>query len=215
MPVVGKELVRTFPPESVAARRHLHLQRPLGLQRPDRGYFHLHTRLPPRSGHRLLGEQRPSRRYRRPQGLGPQRGGVRGRADYPADAPAPGGRAERGPAGHPHAQRPLQREGDGRHPRPGGRRLGGAEALVRIARDHGLEDLRAVADEIIARSEQSMRAGIRALPNGTFVKSMQVEIGGTDEPAENPALAHHRRRHDRCRFRAAPAPRFDAPSIRR
>src|SRR5215471_1320930 len=58
----------------------------------------------------------------------------------------------------------------------------GAEALVRIARDNGLENLRAVADEIIARSEASMRAGIRALPNGTFTKSMPVEIGGVDEP---------------------------------
>src|SRR5215467_469390 len=36
----------------------------------------------------------------------------------------------------------------------------GAEALVRIARDHGLDDLRSVADDIITRSEQSMRAGI-------------------------------------------------------
>ena len=48
----------------------------------------------------------------------------------------------------------------------------GAEALVRIARDHGLDDLRGVADDIIARSEQSMRAGIAALP----------KIGGLDEP---------------------------------
>jgi N-methylhydantoinase B len=60
----------------------------------------------------------------------------------------------------------------------------GTEALVRIARDHGLDDLRGVADEIIARSEQSMRAGIRGLPKGTFVKSMPVEIGGTDEPSK-------------------------------
>ena len=60
----------------------------------------------------------------------------------------------------------------------------GTEALVRIARDHGLDDLRGVADEIIARSEQSMRAGIRRLPKGTFVKSMPVEIGGTDEPGK-------------------------------
>jgi N-methylhydantoinase B len=58
----------------------------------------------------------------------------------------------------------------------------GTEALVRIARDHGLDDLRSVADEIIARSEQSMRAGIRALPKGRFTKSMPVEIGGVDEP---------------------------------
>jgi N-methylhydantoinase B len=58
----------------------------------------------------------------------------------------------------------------------------GTEALVRIVRDHGLDDLRGVADDIIARSEQSMRAGIAALPKGTFSKSMPVEIGGIDEP---------------------------------
>lgn len=59
----------------------------------------------------------------------------------------------------------------------------GAEALARIAREHELDDLRAVADEIIARSERSMRAGIAALPQGTFTKAMPVEIGGLDEPA--------------------------------
>ena len=59
----------------------------------------------------------------------------------------------------------------------------GAEALTRIAREHHLDDLRAVADEIIARSERSMRAGIAALPKGTFTKAMPVEIGGVDEPA--------------------------------
>ena len=87
MPVVGKELVRKFPARKRAARRHLHLQRPLGLQRADGGYLHLHARLPSRSGHWLLGEQRASRRYWRPQGFGPQRGGVRGRSDYSPDAP--------------------------------------------------------------------------------------------------------------------------------
>jgi N-methylhydantoinase B len=58
----------------------------------------------------------------------------------------------------------------------------GTEALVRIARDNGLDDLRAVADEIISRSEQSMRAGIASLPKGTFAKSLLVEIGGVEEP---------------------------------
>jgi N-methylhydantoinase B len=58
----------------------------------------------------------------------------------------------------------------------------GAEALTRIARDHGLANLRAVADEIIARSERAMRAGIAQLPRGTFTKSMPVEIGGGLEP---------------------------------
>jgi N-methylhydantoinase B len=59
----------------------------------------------------------------------------------------------------------------------------GAEALAQIARDYRLEDLRAVADEIIGRSEHAMRAGIALLPKGTFSKSILVEIGGVDEPA--------------------------------
>jgi len=58
----------------------------------------------------------------------------------------------------------------------------GAEALTRIARDHGLDNLRGVADEIITRSERSMRAGIDLLPKGTFSKSMPVEIGGGIDP---------------------------------
>jgi N-methylhydantoinase B/oxoprolinase/acetone carboxylase alpha subunit len=60
----------------------------------------------------------------------------------------------------------------------------GAEALTRIARDHQLDDLRGVSDEIVSRSERAMRAGIRTLPNGRFTKSMPVEIGGEDEPAQ-------------------------------
>ncbi len=58
----------------------------------------------------------------------------------------------------------------------------GAEALTRIARDHRLDDLGGVADEIIARSERAMRAGIATLPKGIFRKSMPVEIGGGIEP---------------------------------
>ncbi|MSO77670.1 MAG: hydantoinase B/oxoprolinase family protein [Alphaproteobacteria bacterium] len=58
----------------------------------------------------------------------------------------------------------------------------GAEALTRIAHEYGLDDLRAVADEIIARSERAMRAGIARLPQGKFTKSMPVEIGGVEEP---------------------------------
>ena len=89
----------------------------------------------------------------------------------------------------------------------------GTEALVRIARDHGLDDLRAVADEIIARSEQSMRAGIRRLPKGTFVKSMPVEIGGTDEPGKIQLALTIADDYDHCRFRwhkpaGAPARQF-------
>ena len=49
-------------------------------------------------------------------------------------------------------------------------------------RDHGLDNLRAVADEIITRTERAMRAGIARLPKGTFSRSMPVEIGGGLEP---------------------------------
>jgi N-methylhydantoinase B len=59
----------------------------------------------------------------------------------------------------------------------------GAEALRRIAQEHQLGDLRTVADQIIGRSERAMRDGIQSLPNGTFTKSIPVEIGGIDEPA--------------------------------
>jgi N-methylhydantoinase B len=59
----------------------------------------------------------------------------------------------------------------------------GAEALVRIVRDYQLDDLHAVADEIIGRSEQAMRVGIASLPRGTFTQSMPLDIGGLDEPA--------------------------------
>jgi N-methylhydantoinase B len=58
----------------------------------------------------------------------------------------------------------------------------GAEALTRIARDHHLDDLHHIADEIIGRSERSMRAGIAKLPRGCFSKSMPVEIGSGQEP---------------------------------
>ncbi len=40
-----------------------------------------------------------------------------------------------------------------------------------------------MADEIIARTDRSMRAGIAALPRGRFSASLPVEIGGLDEPA--------------------------------
>ena len=45
-----------------------------------------------------------------------------------------------------------------------------------------LADLREVADAVIAQTERSIRAGIAALPDGTFSKSLPFEIGGTGEP---------------------------------
>jgi len=58
----------------------------------------------------------------------------------------------------------------------------GAEGLGRIAADHRLADLRKVADAVIAQTERSIRAGIAALPDGTFTKSLPFEIGGSGEP---------------------------------
>ena len=58
----------------------------------------------------------------------------------------------------------------------------GATGLSRIAADHKLGDLRKVADLIIAQTERSIRAGIAGLPDGTFTKSLPFEIGGTGEP---------------------------------
>ena len=60
----------------------------------------------------------------------------------------------------------------------------GASGLARIAADHKLADLRGVADVVIAQTERSIRAGIAALPDGTFTKSLPFEIGGIAEPGK-------------------------------
>ena len=60
----------------------------------------------------------------------------------------------------------------------------GAEGLARITADHRLPDLREVADVVIAQTERSIRAGIAALPDGTFTKSLPFEIGGSGEPGK-------------------------------
>jgi N-methylhydantoinase B len=60
----------------------------------------------------------------------------------------------------------------------------GATALARIAADHRLSDLRAVADAVIAQTERSIGAGIAALPDGSFTKSLPFEIGGLAEPGQ-------------------------------
>jgi len=67
---------------------------------------------------------------------------------------------------------------------PAGEEVGpvGAEGLARIAADHKLADLRVVADAVIAQTERSIRAGIAALPDGSFTKSLPFEIGGSAEP---------------------------------
>ena len=182
MPVVGKELVRKFPPASGD---------PATSSSPTIPGFATGRR-------RISSSSRPpstvigssaspstacitsisaAARVR------PQRGGVRGRSDYSPDAPASSWRAERGPAGHPHAQRPLQREGHGRHSRAapagwvGPRRSRALPAITGSMTCGGRRrDHRALG--------AVDRAGIRALPKGRFVKSMPVEIGGTDEPGK-------------------------------
>ncbi|MBT4688063.1 MAG: hydantoinase B/oxoprolinase family protein [Rhodospirillaceae bacterium] len=52
--------------------------------------------------------------------------------------------------------------------------------LMALLDEEGLDDLIPVADEIIARSEQSMRAAIAALPDGTY--SDGFDIDGVDVP---------------------------------
>jgi len=58
----------------------------------------------------------------------------------------------------------------------------GCDGLLRIATDHKLDDMRAVTDEIISRTERAMRSGIATLPSGRYSKSLDVEIGGQSEP---------------------------------
>ena len=52
--------------------------------------------------------------------------------------------------------------------------------LKTLMDEEGLDDLKSVADEIIARSEQSMRDAISALPDGTY--SDDFDIDGVDVP---------------------------------
>ena len=46
--------------------------------------------------------------------------------------------------------------------------------------EFGLDTIDPLADEIIARSEEAMRAGIRALPNGTYEHAIYSD--GFEEP---------------------------------
>lgn len=58
----------------------------------------------------------------------------------------------------------------------------GINALVQLCKDFDLVDLREVADEVISRTETGMRRGIAALPDGTYRKEMPIEIEGLKEP---------------------------------
>jgi len=54
------------------------------------------------------------------------------------------------------------------------------EKLLELLADEGLTDFQAMADEIIARSERTMRAAIDALPDGEYQDAFTVD--GVDEP---------------------------------
>jgi N-methylhydantoinase B len=52
----------------------------------------------------------------------------------------------------------------------------GAQRLTALCDRHGLDDIEALADEIISRSEEATRAGIRALPAGTHDASALLDL---------------------------------------
>ncbi len=63
------------------------------------------------------------------------------------------------------------------------------ECRVRqIMREHGLTTLDDVADEILGRSEASMRAAIQKIPDGVYDHKMQADgfISGPDDPDPDP-----------------------------
>ena len=76
----------------------------------------------------------------------------------------------------------------------------GAEGLGRIAADHRLTDLREVADAVIAQTERSIRAGIAALPDGTFTQVAAVRDRRQRRAGQDPAHPAHRGRPARGRF---------------
>ena len=57
-----------------------------------------------------------------------------------------------------------------------------ADMLNRLMDEEGIADLDAVADQIIARSEQSMRAAIKAVPDGVYADAFTVD--GVDQPLQ-------------------------------
>ena len=58
----------------------------------------------------------------------------------------------------------------------------GSRALERLAAEFGLDSLRAHTDEIMRRTEAGMRAEIAALPDGEYHEEMEMEIEGVAEP---------------------------------
>ena len=57
---------------------------------------------------------------------------------------------------------------------------GGGERLIALCERQGIEDIEALADEIISRSEEATRRAIRALPAGTWHGESRFDVpGGT------------------------------------
>ena len=52
----------------------------------------------------------------------------------------------------------------------------GAQRLFTLCETHGLDDIEALADEIISRSEQATRASIQALPAGTYNANAVLDL---------------------------------------
>ena len=58
----------------------------------------------------------------------------------------------------------------------------GVAALENLVTEFRLDSLRGISDEIIQRTEAGMRAGIAALPDGSYREELKMEVGGIDEP---------------------------------
>jgi N-methylhydantoinase B len=58
----------------------------------------------------------------------------------------------------------------------------GVARLESLAREYGLSSLRPLADEIVSRTEQSMRRGVAALPDGTYRSEVPMDLDGFEEP---------------------------------
>ncbi len=58
----------------------------------------------------------------------------------------------------------------------------GVAGLEALARHFGLTSMREVSDEIVARSEAALRAGITELPDGVYHQEMPIEVEGIDTP---------------------------------
>ena len=71
----------------------------------------------------------------------------------------------------------------------------GAQRLGALCDQHGLDDIEALADEIIDRSEAATRAGIRELPAGTYRSSALLDLA--DGSRIDDRLRAHRRRRRR------------------